>query len=194
MRFKEFLRNITEKFEEQYDYVNQGISDLSSYKWPNIIPGDFNVKSNELQSLEGGPLNVKGSFIAMYNELKSLKGCPLSIGKSFNCSHNKIEKIDDFPKHIGLDADLSYNNLTTLEDIEDHSISIKGKIILSENPIQKKISGLLHIQGLQEVVYSGPNERAIFAFNELNKHIKSLNESKQDFNSKLQRLGLEEFI
>lgn len=196
MRFKEFLQTLSEKYEEQqYEYINQGISDLTQYKWPHVIPGDFNIKSNELKTLKGSPQNVIGSFIAMYNELKSLEGAPLSIGKNFNCSHNKIESIIGFPKHIGLDADLSYNNLTTLLGIEHNAISIKGKLILSENPIREKISGLLHINGLEEVVYSGPNERAIFAFNELNKHLQTLKESKeQDFCSTLQKLGLEEFI
>jgi len=171
------------------------------YNWGITLSGDFLINNNELTSLEGMPDNVIGTVNCSYNKLTDLKGCSLSIGKSFICKHNLIDNLLYTPKYIRGDFDLSDNKITQLKDIHKSLHTVKGKIILSNNPISAHISDLVKIDGLQEVVYTGNNKKAEEAFEILNKYLvktESYNWLGEQLNTDIEQelisKGLEEFI
>lgn len=142
------------------------------YNWsPITYRGNFYCQNNELTSLEGMPENVIGTVDVENNKLSSLIYSPLSIAKSFICKNNFITSIENAPKYVKEDFDISNNKLTTLKDIEKHILTIKGKLILSNNPIKASISGVLKIRELQGVTYTSGDPKVIEAFKVLEKHL-----------------------
>ena len=170
------------KFRQQYD-------------WGITIPGDFYCHDNELDSLEGMPENVLGGVDCEKNNLRDLKGCPLSVGRSFICKNNKITTLEYTPKYIRGDFDASNNRITNLKGIEDSLHTLKGKFILSNNPISANISGLLKIKNIQEVVFTGSTHaKTNEAFDIINSLIVRMNESlMEDDEAVRYRTCVEEF-
>jgi hypothetical protein len=168
--------------------------------------GNFSCRNNKLTSLEGMPENVIGIVDVENNRLTSLEGSPLSIAKSFICKDNIISSIDGAPKYVKEDFDISNNKLTNLKDIEKHISTIKGKLILSNNPIRANISGVLKIKELKGVTYNIGDQKTIEAFKILERHLlrnenlkcfgdllsEELNLSA--FEEELKKAGLEQFI
>jgi hypothetical protein len=201
MKLQELLceKEITiDLFNKKLQGNLQNIKDR--FGWGITLSGDFLINNNEFTSLEGMPDNVIGTVNCSYNKLKNLKGCSLSIGKSFICKHNLIDTLLYTPKYIRGDFDISDNQLSQLKDIHKSLHTVKGKIILSNNPIKAHISDLAKISGLQEVIFTG-NSKAEEAFEILNKYLVKteshnwLGEQLQtDIEQELISKGLEEFI
>lgn len=79
------------------------------------VSGNFNVYSNELESLHGAPEYVGGDFNCSHNNISSLEFVPKEIGGSFNCCHNEIVNLSHFPEKIARYIYIAYND----EMIED---------------------------------------------------------------------------
>ena len=173
-------------------------------EWGITLPGDFICHDNQLISLRGAPENVIGTFDCERNLLTDLEGCPLSIGKSFICKQNKITSLEITPKYIRGDFDVSENKITNLQGIEDSLHTLKGKFILSGNPITAHISGILRIKDIEEVVFTGSNnKKALEAFAVINALITKLKEDTLNEEEEqryrmgiieLKKRGLEDFI
>lgn len=173
------------------------------FKWGITVPGDFLCNDNQLTTLDGIPDNVIGICDVSNNQLKNLKNCPLSTGRSFMAKHNRINTLEFTPHYIRGDFDVSDNLIQHLEGIEETLGTVKGKIILSGNPIKAHISGLLKVKGLQEAVFSDRNQSDAFsAFLVINKYLQKtedLNESLTASNlvsceEELTNKGLSAFI
>lgn len=194
--------HLYEVFHQHLEYLNLSNKNLKGnlyttkekYGWAKSYRGSIDIQNNQLDSLAGAPDIVIGSFIVANNKLTSLEFSPDSIGKHFNVSHNNITNIKYLPKFIGGDCNLQQNDISSLENIESYCSTIRGKLMLTGNPIKEKISGLLRINDLKEVVYSGPNTRAVTAFNELNKRLNLTESLIADFSKVMKKLGLDEFI
>jgi hypothetical protein len=184
----------------QQNLTGSLVEQKRKFNWPTTIKGDFICHSNKIVCLEGMPDNVLGVVNATRNNLPDLRGCSLSVGKGFICSYNKIATIKYTPHYIKGEFDLSNNKITTLEGIEDTLHTLKGKLIISFNPIQSHISGLLKVEGLEEVVFSSQDKRAYEAFKILNKHLvanrvsESMDNNIERCQQELHFKGLEEFI
>lgn len=175
----------------------------AQFDWGITIPGDFLCQNNRLDSLEGMPENVIGTIDCEGNILTDLKGCSLSVGRSFICKNNRITSLEFTPHYIRGDFDASDNKITNLLNIEETLGTVKGKIILTGNPISAHISGLLKVKGLEQAVYSDRgNKKAFEAFLVINKYlqktedlIESLTASNMiSCEDELKERGLEAFI
>lgn len=70
-----------------FSYTNSGITDLRGVKFGSVS-GDFSIKGNIIDSLEGSPIMVEGIFDCSNNDLTSLEGAPKYV-LGFNCSYNE---------------------------------------------------------------------------------------------------------
>jgi hypothetical protein len=74
------------------DWWSEGLESLDDYQI-GTVNGEFDVRSNNLESLEGGPVRVTGDY---------------------NCSDNRtLESLNFFPKFIGKNCKLGSNDKLT---------------------------------------------------------------------------------
>lgn len=67
----------------------------------NTVSGDFDCRSNKLETLEGAPKSTGGFFSCSNNNLTTLKFAPETVGANFDCSKNKLTSIEGCPKSVG---------------------------------------------------------------------------------------------
>ena len=79
------------------------------------VGGNFNCRSNKLESLEGAPTSVGGHFYCYNNKLTSLEGSPLEVGGDFYCSENELTSLSGAPREVGGNFSCEHNKLTSLE-------------------------------------------------------------------------------
>lgn len=127
---------------------------------PIEIEGSFDIDNNKLTNLQGAPKKVGGAFIITSNKLSSLVGCPEIVGEYFKASICGITHLDDLPRSIGTNVYLQNNNISNLKGIGKliKSINTKnsskgGRIVLSANPIETGLSGILNINGVKNIEY-----------------------------------------
>jgi hypothetical protein len=63
---------------------------------PYWVAADFDIRSNHLKSLLGGPEKVGGLYICEDNNLTDLKGAPLKYGNAFICERNPLVSFEGF--------------------------------------------------------------------------------------------------
>jgi hypothetical protein len=108
-----------------------------------VVVGSFDVKSNNLVSLEGSPFKVGGSFHCSNNKITTLKGGPKEVERQFNCSINHLVTLEGLPEEVGTDFYCDSNELKTLEGTPR---VIKGHFDCSNN-------NLTTLEGGPEKVY-----------------------------------------
>lgn len=202
MKLNELLERL-ENINLSYKHLKGNLIEASKqFGWGITVPGNFICDDNLLTSLEGMPENVIGTIDCSNNALTDLNHCSLSVGGGFICRHNQITTLEFTPKYIRGDFDCSDNKIIHLKDIETSLGTLKGKMILSNNPISAHITGLLKIKGLEEVVFKNPGAlKAEKAFAVLNKYLmktESINEEITpiiaNFTKELKEKGLEDFL
>jgi hypothetical protein len=82
--------------------VNFGLTSLDGC--PNVIPGRFEVRGNQLNSLFGGPSIVGDLYDASYNHIKSLDFLPTKIGGGFNLDSNRLVSLQGINKLKEMDG------------------------------------------------------------------------------------------
>ena len=66
----------------------------------NKVNGDFICSWNNLESLEGSPVEVNGVFNCRVNKLISFEFAPKIIRGTFDCQFNNIKTFEYFPSFI----------------------------------------------------------------------------------------------
>lgn len=89
------------------------------------VTGNFEVDTNELDSLEGSPYYVGGNFYCFDNNLENLIGSPDEVVGTFDCSGNQLETLEGMTLEIGGDF-ICYDN-TDLRELDSLS-NIEGQI------------------------------------------------------------------
>lgn len=116
------------------------------------VSGNFNVYSNELESLQGAPDFVGGYFSCHHNNLSTLEFVPKEIAGNFNCSHNDIVNLNHFPEKIGKYIYIASN----LEFVEDENFYKRLYSILESdnypvyNTLEKVCSMLIDSIGFRK--------------------------------------------
>lgn len=134
------------------------------------VDGYFKVVSNDLDTLDGCPENVRDSFDCRDNKLTSLKGGPVYVGKDYLCGGNKLTSLEGAPDEVGGSVYLDHTGLTSLHDIHKHFKQIGDQIMLSWGDIKDSVLGLLMIKGLKYVEglpagMGGPPKKALDIIN-----------------------------
>src|SRR5574343_215765 len=98
------IKNYTINTDGTID-VNKGVYLLNSNltKLPlkfNKVNDDFNCDYNELELLEGSPIEVNGSFYCNHNQLTSFEYAPKIIRGGFYCRNNNIKTFEYFPSFV----------------------------------------------------------------------------------------------
>jgi hypothetical protein len=78
------------------------------------VSGDFDIRFNNIENLNGCPSEIGGSLYLYHNKLTTLEGCPLKV-KRFLASNNKLKSLFGCPEFIDGDFDCSYNDITSLK-------------------------------------------------------------------------------
>jgi hypothetical protein len=81
-----------------------------------IVTGYFDCSSNNLLTLEGGPIEVGGNYFCGFNQLITLEYGPIKLGGGFHCSGNPV--YEEYSK---------YNNYT------QYMRSVKLRELLCKN-------------------------------------------------------------
>jgi len=124
--------------EGNFDASNKKLGNLENLEDFNFseVTGDFDVSSNNLKSLKGGPENVNGDFNCSSNLLESLEFSPKSAG-SFYASNNFIFSLKGIPVN-SYEYILAGNNIESLDPLPSE---IPGSLILVENPNLTSLKG-----------------------------------------------------
>ena len=98
--FREYLKE-SESTEKDFDleFNLRGRTLLEAreeYKWPDKVPGYFDIGSNNLTSLEGCPNEVGDRFSCSSNPLTGLEGCPIKVGSYFACTGTNVTSLQGF--------------------------------------------------------------------------------------------------
>lgn len=80
------------KVTGSFDIRGNNITSLEGC--PYYVGGYFNCSENKLTSLEGSPNEVGGDFYCHNNRIKSLEGMSLEIGKGFYCTGNLFQELN----------------------------------------------------------------------------------------------------
>jgi hypothetical protein len=151
-----------------YCYSNQ----LESLEGGPIEVGrDFNCCSNNyLTTLEGGPSKVGGGFDCRHNQLTTLEGCPSDVGGNFYCNGNKLTTLEGCPSEVGGSFDCSNNYLTTLEGGPSH---VGGDFDCRYNRLITLEGGPSHV-GRDFYCYNNPIHQVYILFKNYNSFKDSL--------------------
>lgn len=84
-----------------------------------VVSGNFDIRGNDLSSLEGCPDEIGGNFLCGYNRLTSLLHCPAEIGGCLNCGNNLLTKLDTT-------SNIEGNIYCFGNDIDEHSNGFMG--------------------------------------------------------------------
>jgi hypothetical protein len=121
-----------------------------------------------LETLQGGPSEVKGAFEAVNCSLTNLIGSPRKCGGDFNCAENPITSIDGSPDKVGgkyylYDCTGNIKNLigitqdagdgydlggSNIESLVGMPKFVNGTVLISHNPLKS-------LKGSPEVIYGG---------------------------------------
>lgn len=98
------------QFGKVFDFDAGGVGSeglISLRGCPKYVERDFDVRSNNLKNLVGGPIFVGKNYYAQYNKLTSLKGIAKKIGGVFSCGNNsKSFSEEDVIKLSNVEADI----------------------------------------------------------------------------------------
>ena len=73
----------------------------------NHVDGYFTLSHNRLTTLKGAPRSVSNSFNCVSNNLKSLEHGPVEVMKNYYAGKNLLENTNGFPKLVGENFSLS---------------------------------------------------------------------------------------
>lgn len=143
----------------------------------------FSAYDCELVSLAGGPVKVGDDYIVSFNKITNLVGMPNTMPKNAsihadNCKlttleglpeqcfelvvhMNFIDSLVGGPCRVYSNVFMSNNELTSLQGIEKLFPYIGSHLNVLGNPIERSISGLFKIQGLQTVSLENPHVEKI---------------------------------
>ncbi len=141
------LLNVYGGFE--LDSRKEEIENFGSIKF-GLIEGDFKVKDNVLQSLDGSPREVTGVFDVSGNAITSIKGAPEKVKRGFIISNNDISSLEGGPTSVGHEYMCSRNpRLKSLKGLPD-----KFNVLYAEDC---NLSDLDHLPKKLEAVYARNN-------------------------------------
>lgn len=115
------------------------------------VSGTFDCRYNNLEFLDGCPIEVGGDFFISDNRLKSLVGCPIMV-RRFLAGDNLITDLVGCPEVINGDFNVSGNR---------NLVSLKGgpRLVLKNGYYDFKDTGLvdpigfLEVDGFKSVIY-----------------------------------------
>jgi len=113
-----------------------------------IFEGDLYIGNQNLNSLEGCPIEIYGSFNCEENNLTNLIGGPQKILKDFNCSGNSLKNLVGGPISVGGLYSCDKNNLRSLEGAPEkaHSFDCHNNRLETLKYAPKTIAGSLYCE------------------------------------------------
>ena len=139
--------------------IDAGGNHLTYIDWaPEFVDGYFDIRSNRIKSLEGGPKEVTGDYIGGFNQLTTLKGIAETINGGLFVNNNNIDSIEFLPKIVSKSICLDYNKIASfrgiykvLKQINTNNSQDSGIIYFLGNPVEKGLISLMGIKGIREL-------------------------------------------
>ena len=114
------------KFLESY--VN-GKWEIDEYGFVNV-EGNVNCSKSDISNFSGIRFGrVTGYFDCSHNNIESLDGCPLEVFYTFNCSYNPIKSLKGSPKKCW---HFISDNCKNLKSLEGSPETVTGNFICSD--------------------------------------------------------------
>ena len=122
------------------------------------ISGSFDIRYNEITSLENGPERVGDKYYISNNKIQSLNGCPKEVGR-FLGGHNEYSTLEGGPDICRGDYNVSSCNLISLKGVAS---KIHGYLGFGSNKIYTldhfptlvdKIRPIAFISGIEQNIF-----------------------------------------
>ncbi len=130
------------KVTGNFDIRGNNITSLEGS--PYYVGGNFKCSNNKLKNLKGSPNVVCGNFICDDSELESLDGAPNEIGGGFYCSDNKLNSLEGSPREVGGNF-ICYN--TEIYSLKGMPLEIGKNFMCSDNPNLKELDSVSNVEG-----------------------------------------------
>lgn len=113
-----------------FDIRDNNLSTLEGS--PKEVGGNFYCGRNNLTSLRYSPRVVGDSFLCYFNQLTDLVGGPEQVKGTYNCHNNQLYSLKGLPTKLDL-LNCDKNNLETLEFISSY---IHTSLVVGRNPLK----------------------------------------------------------
>lgn len=117
-------------------YISNDINSLEGV--PIEVNGNFDCAAGYRKSLKYSPKKVTNNFDCSYNFLTSLKGGPEEVGGSYICSKNPLKTLNGSPKKVGRNFDCMETKIRSLVGGPEE---VGGDMFVSINPLLESLKG-----------------------------------------------------
>jgi hypothetical protein len=117
-------------------YITNDINSLEGV--PIEVNGSFDCAAGFRKSLKYSPKKVTNNFDCSNNYLTSLKGGPEEVGGDYRCSDNPLKTLNGSPKKVGGNFDCMRTKIRSLVGGPEE---VGGNMFVSINPLLESLKG-----------------------------------------------------